>query len=71
MIDKALELWYHYFCFRGNSSAVERLLPKQNVAGSIPVSRSKNRHASACLFLLRVNDKFSHHLNIRQNFVDF
>jgi hypothetical protein len=30
------------FCSSGSSSVVERQLPKLNVAGSIPVSRSKS-----------------------------
>ena len=36
---------------RGNSSVVERLLPKQKVAGSTPVSRSQEKTADGGFLL--------------------
>lgn len=40
---------------RGNSSVVERQLPKLNVAGSNPVSRSRKKHSVRSAFFNEIN----------------
>ena len=57
-----------YFCSCGNSSAIERFLAKEEVAGLIPVFRSIKTHSAMGVFCALCSEFFIKLVHLRTRF---